>query len=57
MREPWLRRAKARGIATGERIAGSGAPPRGARRIARNFVRRARPEMLVRADFVPVSLH
>jgi len=51
------RRAKARRTAAGGWIAGNGAAPHGARRIARSFARRARPELLVRPDFVPVALH
>jgi hypothetical protein len=52
-----LRRAKTRGSLAGERIAMRGAHVRTARRIARRAVRRSRPELLVRPDFIPRAVH
>ena len=52
-----LRRAKTRGADTGERIARHDAKARAARRTARTVVRRLRPEILLRPDYIPLAIH
>jgi hypothetical protein len=46
-----------RGSSTGQRIAVSHAKARAARRTARKVVRRTRPEILLRPDYIALAVH
>jgi len=57
MQRHTARRANARNADHGRRIAARAAVTRAAHRPARNAERRARPEIVVRPDFLPLAIH
>jgi hypothetical protein len=52
-----MRRAKTRSANTGQRTAARAMSPRATHHHTRKAVRRLRPEVLPRPDFLPLAIH